>query len=376
MKLIIALIFCAFFYYAQLFIYRKFWNKSFFVDINFAKTVVREGDHNQLIEVITNDKILPLPMVQIKFAITKSFIFKSYDNSAITDQYYRNDYYSIMPYRRITRTYDFTSSKRGYYRMKGMDVICKDLFLSGMCIKSYKHEAAVCVLPARVLLEEFTIKARELFGEIVDRYNRNEDPFEYAGIREYRSYDPMNRINWKASAKVSQLRVNKFNTTFTQRVVIAINMECHIKWHEEDFAEEQIRLAATFADYFIQSHIPVALYSNGCDILTGKLVEVEAGADISHLRNIEIALARIKDNTGAGSFINIIDESLKNKTYDRTDYIIISNYRKNDLVELYKKIKSENIGVTWIIPEYGVVTPQITKQGDSGIIKWTVKNAN
>lgn len=375
MKLLTALAAGMLLYILQLLLYKRFWDRNLNISIDFAHDVVREGDDNELIEIISNDKNLPLPVVQVKFAITRSFLFPDRDNSKVTDQYYRNDYYSLMPFQKITRRYGFKCLRRGCYAMNGMDVICKDLFLSGMMIRSYKHEAYVCVLPARIPVKELPVAARELMGEITDRIRRNEDPFEFAGIREYRSFDPMNRINWKASAFSGELKVNVFDTTFTQRVVICINLECHIKWHEDVFMEEEIRIAASLADHFISVHIPVAVAANAPDIVSREQVRLEAGADAAHLGNIEMALARVDVNAEKSSFIGLLDEICNDRKYDNTEYIIISNYRKQDLVDKYAGFGNMGIKVSWIIPEYRIMDPKLTRLGDNRIIKWTVSDA-
>ena len=149
MKLLIALAAGAALYFAQLLLYRRFWDRDLNISVDFAQSVVREGDGNELVEIISNDKRLPLPVLQVKFAITRRFLFQEQENSKVTDQYYRNDYYSLMPYQKITRRYGFICSKRGCYTMNGMDVVCKDLFLSGMMLRTYEHEASVCVLYAK-----------------------------------------------------------------------------------------------------------------------------------------------------------------------------------------------------------------------------------
>ncbi len=375
MKLLIALAAGVALYFVQLLLYRRYWDRDLNISVDFARSVVREGDENELVEIISNDKRLPLPVLQVKFALTRSFIFPKQDNSKVTDQYYRNDYYSLMPYQKITRRYGFTCSKRGYYMMNGMDVICKDLFLSGMMLRTYEHEASVCVLPLRLPVQKQPVRARELMGEITDRIRKNEDPFEFAGIREYRAFDPMNRINWKASASAGELRVNKFDTTFSQRVVICLNLECHIRWHEDVFVEEEIRIAAALAEHFISVHIPVSLVSNGRDIVNDEPVRIGAGADAAHLHNIEISLARLDERKEKTSFIGLLDKCCEDREYDNTEYILISNYRKQDLVDAYGSIKNRGINVSWIIPEYRMVDPKLTQLGDNSIIKWTVSDA-
>lgn len=374
MKLFFALLAGAVLYFVQLYLYRYFWKEGLDVSIAFGRDILREGEENELIETIANDKALPLPVVQVKFNITRTFEFKRRDNSAVTDQYYRNDFFSLLPYRKITRIYGFRCMRRGYYTVKGLDVVCKDLFLTGIQLWSLKPETAVCVLPGRIVPDKISQSVVELMGDIIDEIKRNEDPFEFAGIREYQPYDPVNRINWKASAGSQAMLVNKFYTTLMRRVVIFLNAECHIKWHEDVFVEEEIRLAASLAERFIAEHIPVSLYSNGCDIITGQPVNIDEGADALHLTNMEIKLARLNASDVKKDFALMLRQKLSDKRFDRTECLIISNYRKQDLYDAYTDIKDRGLSVHWIIPEYGMIEPRLTGKGDEHIVKWTVGN--
>ena len=63
-------------------VYKKNWLKGLQVDIDFEEPVVREGDKNALVEVIKNDKALLLPVLQLKFSITRTFIFPKEKNSS------------------------------------------------------------------------------------------------------------------------------------------------------------------------------------------------------------------------------------------------------------------------------------------------------
>ena len=374
MRLLIAIIAGTALYFAQLYLYRYFWKEGLYVSITYGRDIVREGDENELIETVVNDKMLPLPVIQVKFSITRTFEFIRSDNSAVTDKYYRNDFFSLYPYRKITRIYGFRCTKRGYYTVNGLDVVCKDLFLTGMQLWSIQPEASICVLPGRLAPDRIPRSIVELVGEIINDIKRNEDPFEFAGIREYQPYDPMNRINWKASAGSRKLLVNNFYTTLMRRVAIFLNAECHIKWHEEEFIEEEIRLAASLADWFIGEHIPVALYSNGCDIVTDQPVSADEGADSLHLTNLEIKLARLNASSLKGDFAHMLKEKLADKRFECTECVIISNYRKRDLYDSYMELKGRGVPIYWIIPEYGMVEPRLAGKGDENIVKWTVGN--
>ena len=74
MKLLIALAAGVALYFVQLLLYRRYWDRDLNISVDFAQSVVREGDGNELVEIISNDKRLPLPVLQVKFAITRSFL--------------------------------------------------------------------------------------------------------------------------------------------------------------------------------------------------------------------------------------------------------------------------------------------------------------
>ena len=57
MKLLIALVVGAALYFAQMYLYRRFWDTGLAIDIDFARNVVRAGEDNELIETIYNDKM-------------------------------------------------------------------------------------------------------------------------------------------------------------------------------------------------------------------------------------------------------------------------------------------------------------------------------
>ena len=190
--------------------------------------------------------------------------------------------------------------------------------------------SSVLVLPARIKKENLRDDIIRYTGDVVKRIKLNEDPFEFNSIREYQPYDPMNHINWKATAKSDMLHVNTFNSTNRKNIVIMLNLDMNLVRNSEELSEWSIRIASCLADIFIGEQIPVALYTNGTDYESDELIQVEAGCDEGHIRNIDIALARIKVKDMCSSFIKLIDEHVENDTDN--EYILISNYRKEDFV--------------------------------------------
>ena len=147
MKLILAIVFAGIIIVTVYKLYGVFWNKNLEVSINFDRDILYEGEENTLREVITNRKYLPIPILQVKFSITRTFLFEHSDNTNVTDYYYRNEFFTVMPFQKITRSYPFRCIHRGLFRMNKMDIIGRSVFLDSKMIESVEHEACVCVLP-------------------------------------------------------------------------------------------------------------------------------------------------------------------------------------------------------------------------------------
>ena len=67
MEIILIIIGAALLYWLQNRIYKKNWDRGLRVDLRFGEAACVEGGKNQLIEVITNQKWLPLPVVRVRF---------------------------------------------------------------------------------------------------------------------------------------------------------------------------------------------------------------------------------------------------------------------------------------------------------------------
>ncbi len=373
MKLLIAFACGALLYFLQSYLYKYFWDKGLVITVSFADDVVREGATTALIETISNKKCLPLPVLQIKFAITRTFLFPKQKNTAVTDQYYRNEFFSVMPYQKITRTYPFVCSHRGCFQMTGMDVICKDFFMTHMMLKSLTHPSVIYVLPRRFRQLEIPTKAEHLLGELVKQIHRNEDLFEFSGIREYQPYDSMHSINWKSTARTGSLQVNTFHTTFSKKLVLILNLDCNAVSHAEELQEEGIRIVTSIASRLIHEKIPVAFYTNGKDLITKEPCRIEAGSDGAHVRNIEVALARIDLEQKPSSYLELLDRYIKPEG-DSVEYLLISNYRKKDLCEKYAALRKQGYSVKLFIPEFKAVSLEDSLTAAEGIVKWTVKD--
>ena len=348
MNLIVALVIASLVYIVQKRLYAKWWNRNLDVTISFEDTCVREGDASALTEVIYNGKFLPLPVFHVKFSTDRSFRFADTENTVVTDSYYRNDVFSVLGYRKITRRLPFQTGKRGLYGIPSLNMTARDFFMTTNFAYSRKSDAWLYVLPKRVASPELSMFCSHLLGELETRRNQMEDPYTFRGIREYTYGDTYGKINWKATAKASKLMVNMYGYTSEQRVRILLNLETNIMVKTEYLQEMSIRMAGTIAEYFLQHKVSVELVSNGIDCMTGACERVEAGMSMEHGETIDKYLARIKENAGIDAFMQI------QQMEEPITYVIISPYYKEDLLLKLDYMHKKHPELHMVVPYYDI----------------------
>lgn len=280
-------------YLIQRWIYERYWCRGLTARLAFQTKSAVEGEDALLLEQVENRKALPLPMVKVKFQVSRNLRFADEGEGSVTDQYYRNDILSLSARQRVIRRLPFTCKKRGYYCIHGLDLVGADLFLSREMVMETAGESVLYVYPRPADGAELMAAIRRLNGEILAKRHMLEDPFEYRGIREYAPFDEMKSVNWKATARMDDLMVNIRGYTALQSVRIFLNLEDNDILQKSELIELCIRIAVRFAQELLDQGIRVAVYANGRDVLTGEILKMLPGAGISHMESINRALARV-----------------------------------------------------------------------------------
>ena len=75
------------FYILQQILYEKYWNRGLGIAVRFESHAVYEGDTAFLREEITNDKLLPLPALEVNLAVDRALKFsgEAKENAKILD---------------------------------------------------------------------------------------------------------------------------------------------------------------------------------------------------------------------------------------------------------------------------------------------------
>lgn len=358
-------------YRLQKYLYSRFWNRKLTVELNLSENHAVEGDQLTLYETVTNQKLLPIPALKIKFMTSRHWTFFDMKETEVTDNTYRNDLVSVMMYQKLTRRIPFICSKRGYYSIDRITFVCNDLLFESELVEGSHLDIHLYVYPRPVEYHRIEIPFQTMLGTVLTKRFINEDPFEFKSIREYQSYDTMKTINWKASAKTGSLMVNVYDHTASQQIKILLNLESDTIWLYEDLQEESIRLAAAFAQHFIEQGIPVSLYTNGLDIISREVLHVPAGSGKNHLRTINETLARIDASAALPPFTRSVGEELSH--VNPKDYLLlISSYQRQELQEQLERLSRDHIDFTWIVPVNREVRLSVEGSMLSHILTWEV----
>ncbi len=336
--------------------YLRFWDRGLTARLRFARQEIREGEEGELLEIVENWKFLPLPVLHVNVQVDRSFVFRAAERTAVSDQTYRRDIFALLPWQRITRTLPFVGTKRGYYRCRQVELVSRDLFFHGPYVKAEEQDAFLYVFPAEVPMEEMQAACQEMLGEYLSRQSLFEDPFSFRGIRDYESGDGMRQVNWKASARAGQLKVNVFETTAMARARILLNLKADTIWTEEILLESVIRIGAAAARMWLEMGIPAGICTNGPDVVTGDPVMVEAGAGPEHGRTILQALSRIdlkaaegrRDKRDVGLWERLEAERTGALSSTMILYVSCSSHQED--LERLERLRLRGAPVLWIWP--------------------------
>lgn len=372
MTIILLLLGAALIYIIQAKLYAHHWKQGLYVSINFSKEAVVEGESATLVEEIINNKRLPLPILHVKFQIGRNLLFEGGENTAVSDLSYRHDIFSVLFYQKITRTLKFECSKRGFYSIDQANLVSSNLFLSGNLVDTQKQSAFLYVYPKEIDISKLDIPFQKAMGTLLSKQLLFEDPFEFRGIREYQITDPMNTINWKATAKTGNLMVNVHHSTRTPEAVILLDVQDETLWKYDHLHEVGIRIAATLSARFLVQSIPIRIICNGRDQLTKELIQVPVGNGKRQIAAINESLARIDLSLEPFSCLDQLNNEISEMSSNRPYYIYISSSFGQQRNNLMHQLADLSRGAMWIVIHEKDVNVPISSSDHLDIIKWEV----
>ena len=349
-------------YLGQKTIYQKVWHKNLRVRLSFQEEGIWEGQESTLSEIIENQKKLPLTMLKVKFQTDRHLLFADTKGSRTTDKFYRNDIFQIGALEKVTRVLRFTAGRRGYYTIAEADLVASDLFLTAQYTATADiGHSSLYVYPKPFSHPEFRQSLKQLSGQVLTKRHLLEDPFEYRGIREYQPQDDLKSINWKATARTGEFKVNQKNYTAEKSVRIFINLEDTGILKKEDCVEASLQIATALLLLFLEQGMQVAVYCNGVDVLHNEPCILEAGGGIRQREAVLRAFALIDTSKPVRSFTELFSSRLSESSGALMTCIVSPN-AYDDFASLILQYHTRHPDMKWFLPYSGTVPSEMEEE--------------
>lgn len=332
------------------FIFTRYWDKGISASAKFKDTYIYKGDSSALIETIVNDKHLPIPGIAIRLAISRylEFTKESKKNSSVSDQTYKKDIFSFLNRQKIIRTLTFKGTKRGVYKINSLDVFAYNYFYKETSYITFPENSTMYVYPAQIDVSRINFICKDISGLILSLDRLHPDPFEFSGIREYTPNDPINKVNWKASARSNTLMVNQFDSTTNIDLIILLDIEDSKILRHDNLVEENISIASSLTGHLCKMKMPAKVLSNGTDFDTDRYLDWTMPVGCNDISYLNQKLSLISSEKIEYEFTDFLDEIL-NKNITNSIFTVVSHNYSDEIIDKIKKLTLLNNWVLWII---------------------------
>ena len=233
-------------------LYKKYWDKNLYYACKFSVDEAYEGDEIELVETMTNRKLLPLPWAKTEIT-TSAYLDFAGSQSIVTDKSrFVPSFFMLKSYHRVVRKWKVKCLRRGEFDIDRITIVATDpLGRSTYSLPVVSH-SPLTVLPRPLDPDEYLLQPSGLTGEVIVPRKLVSDPFLVSGVREYTQYDSANRIHWSATAREGRIMVRNNDYTSDQNVTLILNMQTRAdegrKLVDEEDIEHGILVAATYLD--------------------------------------------------------------------------------------------------------------------------------
>lgn len=173
----------------------------------------------------------------------------------------------LSPQQQKNLNYTLTCNRRGYFQIGPLVLETGDLFGLHRKYLVAAEPHFLLVLPKVIPLAGYDIASRRPIGEVRLSYRLYEDPTRISGVREYQPGDPLNRVNWRATARTGVLhsKVYEPTTIAGATIILDFHRSAHDKRNEPLRSELAVTAAASIAHALYLMGQQVGLVTNGRD---------------------------------------------------------------------------------------------------------------
>lgn len=337
----------------QVLYYQKRALKKVSYTRSFSKKQVFAGEKVELVEVLKNEKLAPVPWVRVESRISPYLRFKSQKNLDIAMDSFHKSLFFLGGYSRITRRHEISCLRRGYYDCSEVYMAAGDLFGLASVHRDFMGDAKLYVYPLMLRPEELPQSALKWQGDVSVKRWIMPDPILVNGIREYRPGDSQKDVHWGATAKTGVLQVKNRDYTVSPRVLLCLNVQINDRVYgamepkDIEYMEKGVNVAASLAGWCCSNGVEVGFCSNGEDkSAPDDDIYISPARGENKLKEILRSLAVLNIKMRLGIHAEL--DRLIGAGTREMDIAVISAYWSDSIESRVKTLRRMNNSVSWV----------------------------
>jgi uncharacterized protein (DUF58 family) len=309
------------------------------------------GESVPMSVVLTNRKPVPLAWVRTEDAIPDAVKVEGarVTHSASPNSSTLEHRTSIGWYERIRWNYSIRFTRRGYFRLGPAQVDSGDMFGLFDSRMRVEDRDGVLVYPRVVPLPEIGIPGGRPLGEVRGGSRIFQDPSRPAAPRDYVPGDPLNTIDWKATARSQRLRVRTFDPSANVTVVLAVSVETtphYWQGYSPIHLERAITAGASLASYCVEQGYSLGLLSNGVPMVTDRPAELRPSRNSPQLKAVLETLATLQAISLATMAAHL-EEKMTGLPHGATVVVVVAHY-SDELIGVLGRLRGRGHPVSLV----------------------------
>jgi uncharacterized protein (DUF58 family) len=230
-----------------------------------SRTTAQINDKVAVVVTINNRGRIPIVWLLLEDSVSKQALQQRPPRIAVEGK--RAAIMQIPAHGRKPMLYQVKFLMRGYYQIGPLLVESGDLFGLHRRFQIKTKPCFVLVYPKVVPLQGYSIASRRPIGEVRLTHRLFEDPTRISGVRAYQQGDSLNRIHWRATARIGALQSKTYEPSCVAGITILLDahQSGYPSVREPHLSELAVTAAASLANAVYQMGQQVGLVTNGRD---------------------------------------------------------------------------------------------------------------
>ena len=271
------------------------WAESLIATRECNRAEAKIGETVAVVLNIENTGALPIAWVLLEDLLPRDALL--YEPPKLRVSGRRVTLTMLRPRGKKSILYQLTPTRRGYYQLGPLVLETGDLFGLHRRYRVATDPQFLMVLPKVIPLAGYEVSSKRPIGEVRMSYRLYEDPTRIAGVRQYERGDPLNRVNWRATARTGVLhsKVYEPSTVAGATLLVEFHQAAHDPKDEPHRSELAITAAASIANAVYLMNQQIGLVTNGRDVVDR--IRHEGWAHDYRSRSAALASAAVRDKS-------------------------------------------------------------------------------